>query len=249
VTDPVPAICAVCFDLDDTLYPQAEWLDGAWTAVATRAAADGVDERAMRAALERAAAEGSDSGRIIDRALEALGAPTEAVDVLVHAFRLYAPPSLEPYPGVRSGLVHLADRVPLGLISDGDPEIQRAKLTALGLGDVFSTVVWSDEHGRDHRKPDPLPFRVAVDLLGVAAPSVVYVGDRPAKDVEGSTRAGLTAIRVRTGEWAATPDDPRAWASVPTVADAIDLIGATLAAQIDSTPTSSRNSTSPGTSR
>jgi putative hydrolase of the HAD superfamily len=249
VTDPVPAIGAVCFDLDDTLYPQAEWLDGAWNAVAARAATDGVDERAMRTALDEAAAEGSDGGRIIDRALEALGAPTGAVEVLVQTFRAYAPSSLEPYPGVRSGLTRLADRVPLGLISDGDPQIQRAKLAALGFDDMFAAIVWSDEHGRDRRKPDPLPFRIAVDLLGVAARAVVYVGDRPAKDIEGSTRAGLTAIRVRTGEWAALPDDPRAWASVPTVADAIDLIGATLDAQTDSTPTSSRNSTSPGTRR
>ncbi len=109
--------------------------------------------------------------------------------------------------------------------------------------------MWSDEHGRDRRKPDPLPFRVAVDLLGVAPESIVYVGDRPAKDVAGASRAGFAAIRVRTGEWASAPDDPRAWASLPTAADAIDLVSATLDAQTVSTPTSSRNSTSPGTRR
>jgi putative hydrolase of the HAD superfamily len=247
--DSVPTIEAVCFDLDDTLYAQAEWLHGAWIEVAARAARDGLDETAMRAALVRAAASGSDGGRIIDSALEDVGGSSAAVAALVQTFRAHAPTTLTPYPGVRQGLRALSSRVPLGLISDGDPTIQRAKLAALGFGAVFSAVVWSDEHGRDRRKPDPFPFRVAADLLGVAPRTVVYVGDRPAKDVEGARRAGVTSIRVRTGEWASTPDDPAAWASVSTVAEAIALIAATLDAQAGSTPTSVRKSTSPGTRR
>jgi ribonucleotide monophosphatase NagD (HAD superfamily) len=39
----------------------------------------------------------------------------------------------------------------------------------------------------------------------------VHVGDRPAKDVRGAAAAGLRAIRVRTGEYAALPDDPAPW--------------------------------------
>src|SRR5207302_2084131 len=51
-SDPsVDVIEAVLFDLDDTLYPQKQWLDGVWEAVASAARGYGVDERGMHDAL------------------------------------------------------------------------------------------------------------------------------------------------------------------------------------------------------
>ncbi len=218
-------ISAVLFDLDDTLYPQQQWLDGAWHAVATRAAEEGVDPRRFEAVLREVAEEGSDRGGIIDRALARIDETRVSVPALVTVFRTHAPARLDPYPGVVDALDNLHRRVPLGLISDGDPGVQRAKLAALDLAPFFAGVVFSDEHGRGHRKPDPLPFCVALAQLEVEPHDAVYVGDRPAKDVAGALRAGLRAVRVRTGEWSAAPDDPQAWASVPTVVDAVELLG------------------------
>jgi len=247
-------VTTVCFDLDDTLYPQSEWLRGAWAAVARRAALDGVEPRSLEAALAEIAAQGSDRGGIIDRALARVGAADVDVAPLVEAFRAHRPSALAPYPGTRDALVEIASRVPLGLISDGDPVIQRNKLGALGLDDLFSVCVWSDEHGRRHRKPDPLPFRIALERLGCDATDAVYVGDRPEKDVAGAVGAGMRAIRVQAGEWASQPDDDRAWASVTTVVAACAWLRPLLrspmpARQGASTSTSTRSSNSPGASR
>jgi putative hydrolase of the HAD superfamily len=220
----IQTIRAVCFDLDDTLYPQTSWLAGAWDAVATTAARSGVDEAGLREALDACAAHGSDGGRIIDRALARVGAHRVEVEPLVETFRSHAPEHLDLYEGAGEALTRIAARVPLGLVSDGDPQIQRTKMSALGIERLFSVIVWSDDHGREHRKPDPLPFQVAVEALGVPAANVVYVGDRPAKDVAGAIAAGLAAIRVRTGEWAASDDDPRAEQSCADVVEAIDAL-------------------------
>jgi putative hydrolase of the HAD superfamily len=240
-------IDAVIFDLDDTLYPQASWLDGAWTAVA-RSAGAAVDPHELEAALRTIATEGSDRGRIIDRALVAVGAPDTEIEPLVRAFRSHRPTRLEPYPGVDEALTRLGAHAQLGIVSDGDPTIQRAKLEAIGLGAHFAVIVLSDEEGREHRKPSPRPFRRALDELDVAPEAAVYVGDRPEKDVAGAAAAGLRAIRVLTGEWTDQPDDPPAWASVPTAVDAIDLVLEALG-QGASAPTSSRKSNRPGASR
>jgi putative hydrolase of the HAD superfamily len=222
-------IAAVLFDLDDTLYDQQQWLNGAWRAVAERAAEWGApDAIALEAALRAAADDGTDRGGIIDNALLAVQADNVPVAPLVAAFRAHQPTRLDPYPGVAAALLTLADRVPLGLISDGDPLVQRAKLHALGLEPYFTTVVLSDEYGRGHRKPDRLPFDVALGALGIDAGDAVYVGDRPAKDIAGPATVGLRAIRVRTGEWRDQPDDARAWASVDTVLDAIEFLHAEL---------------------
>ena len=65
---------AVLCDLDDTLYPQSAWLEGAWRAVAAAGARRGIDEAAFLGALRAEAALGSARGGIIDRALAAVGA-------------------------------------------------------------------------------------------------------------------------------------------------------------------------------
>jgi putative hydrolase of the HAD superfamily len=223
-------VSGVLFDLDDTLYPQAAWLEGAWAAVAARGTALGVPEADLLEALHEVAALGTDRGRIIDRALERCGVAhvaNLAVARLVETFRTYAPASLECYPGVIEELRALATIVPVGIVTDGDPAIQRSKLRALGL-DV-DVVVCSDEHGREHRKPDPLPFltaldALALDALALDAHGVVFVGDRPEKDVAGAIAAGMRAVRVRTGEYASRPDRPAPWRSVATAVDAMRLL-------------------------
>ena len=172
-------IAAVLFDLDDTLYDQRQFLDGAWRAVAARAALDGVDPDRFESALRDLTTHGSDRGHIIDLALARVEASSVAVPTLVAAFRSHAPEHLDPYPGVTDALNDLSKRVPLGLISDGDPVTQRAKLAALGVARYFTSVVLSDEHGRAHRKPDPLPFRRALAELGVEAHDAVTIAASP----------------------------------------------------------------------
>ena len=220
---PPGVVRAVLFDLDDTLYPQSSWLDGAWNAVARAAAEHGADRRLVRRALALVAAEGSDCGRIIDRAL-ALAAPAVPAEPLVAAFRAFEAGALEPYPGVRTALAELRALVPIGLVTDGDVEIQRRKLRALGLEPAFDAVVLSDALGREHRKPSAAPFRAALGELGVPADEAVYVGDHPGKDVVGATAAGLRTIRVLTGEHAAKPAPLAPWAIASDVFEAIELV-------------------------
>lgn len=216
-------IDAVLFDLDDTIYDQHQWLAGAWDAVARAAHEVGVDGPALRRALGSVAAEGSARGGIIDRALARVGA---AVDVapLVEAFKAHRPPSLDPYPGAIAALRRIRRDVRTGLVTDGDIAVQRSKIDALGLADLFDVVVLSDEFGRQRRKPDPAPFLSALASLGVDPVRAVYVGDHPEKDVVGSQAIGMRAIRVRTGEYATAPDITPPWATAADVAAAVALV-------------------------
>ncbi len=212
-------ISAVLFDLDDTLFEQREWLAGAWTAVAEAPGAP--RGPAFYEALVTIAAEGSDRGQIIDRALEHVGAEDVAIEPLVSAFRRWTPDALTPYPGAREAVDALRARVPVALVSDGDPGLQRHKLSALAMAHAFDAVVLSDELGRSFRKPHPAPFLTAARLLGVDPSCCVMVGDRPDKDVCGALAAGLIGtVRVRTGEYALQPDGAGCLTSVPDIAAA-----------------------------
>jgi putative hydrolase of the HAD superfamily len=220
-------IDAVLFDLDDTLYDQRDWLAGAWVAVAAAATPFGVATDPLWRALVEVAAEGTDRGRIIDRALERAGATGVPIAPLLDAFRSHDPLHLPAYPGVPEALEGLRHRCRTGLVTDGDPRIQRSKLRALGLLDAFDFVVLSDELGRECRKPHPAPFRAALSALGTEPERAVYVGDRPDKDVAGAHAAGMRAIRVLSGEYAHVPDGlPR---PVATVGDAVEAIAVVLA--------------------
>jgi len=221
-------IRAVLFDLDDTLYDQRAWLAWAWETVAGAATAYGVPPGELAAALGEIAAEGSDRGRIIDRALERVGWAGVPVEPLVRAFRSHAPGRLSCFPGVPAALAQLRARCPIGLVTDGDPGIQRAKLAALGLGDAFDVVVLSDELGRHYRKSHPAPFQAALGALGVGPGEALFVGDRPDKDVAGAAAAGVACIRVLTGEYAGLPDAVAPLVRVAGVADAVAHIGALL---------------------
>lgn len=213
-------IDAVLLDLDDTCFDQREFLAGAFGAVARRGGELGVDEVRFRDALETIAAAGSDGGRIIDQALQVLGARVP-VGPLVDAFRSYRPVRLSPYPGLLDSLGQMRCLAPVGLVTNGDPAGQRAKLAALGLDDAFDVVVFSDELGRSFRKPHPAPFRQALRLLGADPDRSYFIGDHPDRDIAGAQHVGMRAIRVRTGEYASRPDVVTPWQTAPDAASAL----------------------------
>lgn len=230
-----PPPLGVVVDLDDTLYPQADYLASAAAAVGTAAADAGLDGPAVRAALQHELATGSDAGGTIDRALLAGGVPAAelpgCVPALVAAFTGHTPPQLAPYPGVGAALRALAAAVPLGCLTDGNPVIQAAKLAATGLQPLLPVVVVTDAlGGRGVRKPRPAGLVAVAARLGVPPDRLLVIGDRPGKDVAVAAAVGARAIRVRQGEYATVPDEPRAWAvtgSFPAAAElALELLQA-----------------------
>jgi len=221
-----PPPLGVVVDLDDTLYPQAGYLASAAAAVGSAAQCAGLDGAAVHAALRQQLAAGSDTGGIIDRALLAVGVPAadlpDVVPGLVAAFTAHTPPRLTPYPGVEDALRALAAAVPLACLTDGDPLVQAAKLAATGLRPLLPVVVVTDSlGGRSVRKPHPVGLVEAATRLGVPPDRLLVIGDRPGKDVAVAAAVGARAVRIRQGEYASAPDEPRAEAVVDSFPAAV----------------------------
>jgi putative hydrolase of the HAD superfamily len=81
----------------------------------------------------------------------------------------------------------------LAVVSNWDVSLPPV-LRRLGLAHRLETVVHSAGVGA--AKPDPLPFRVALERLALTADECVHVGDDPVNDGEGAAAAGLRAILV-----------------------------------------------------
>ena len=77
----------------------------------------------------------------------------------------------------------------LAVVTNGPSVLQRRKLAALGIDQVFDAILVSEEEGV--RKPDVEIFRRALERCGVAAHEALFVGDHPVADIEGAHNAGL----------------------------------------------------------
>ncbi len=84
--------------------------------------------------------------------------------------------------GLRLAVVSNFDGRLVGLLRD------------LGLADWISVVVVSSAAGA--AKPDPAPFALALDQLGLSAAQAWHVGDSP-EDELGARAAGLACLRIR----------------------------------------------------
>jgi putative hydrolase of the HAD superfamily len=92
---------------------------------------------------------------------------------------------------------------PLGIISNGDSQLQRRKLRALGILQRFQVVMISGDIGI--AKPDARIFQAASQMGGVPPAQCCLIGDKLEVDAEAATQAGLVGIWLnRTGHTAET---------------------------------------------
>ena len=96
----------------------------------------------------------------------------------------------ELYPGARELLAALAARASLGLVTNGLSEVQRSRLSRLGIGDYFDSIVISSEVGVT--KPRPDIFEIAFEQLGgPTKDTAVMIGDSLTSDIDGGERFGI----------------------------------------------------------
>ncbi len=203
----------VVFDLDDTLYPEAEFVRGGFRAAGARL--DALEGRATGAAevfLDILAREGVE--RVFDKGLAALGIPVDArrIAALIEAFRGHEP-DIRPFPGVEDFVGRLrAAGCRLGLLSDGPLAVQKTKWRVLGLQKWFEVVVFTDAlGGRACWKPCAAGFEAVERLSGLRGADLVMVGDRPLHDLVPAAQRGWRTVRMRwpSGYHAMDPDpDP-----------------------------------------
>ena len=87
------------------------------------------------------------------------------------------------------------------LITNGNPELQNFKIMSLGLKDYFDEIIISGETA--YEKPDTRIFQLMARSLGIKTNEMLYVGDHPLNDIEGSRKAGCIPVWVKTtGTWA-----------------------------------------------
>lgn len=180
---------AFVFDLDDTLYPEVDYVRSGRTHVCERLSDTlGIDlHDAVQAAVE--AGEKNWLGFLVREA----GLPASALETLLWIYRLH-PPKIKLGPGWAALLERLerAGR-PVVILTDGRSITQRLKVKALGLSHL--PVLISEDWGSD--KQDPARFRSV--MARYPDDFWLYVGDNPAKDFLVPRTLGWHTVGMRTG--------------------------------------------------
>lgn len=114
-------------------------------------------------------------------------------EALLTLFQKYAVPFSFTY----SVLDELRSRgLKLGLITNGNGQIQARKLELLKLTNAFDYALLCGKFGV--QKPDRAPFDHMVEVLGIPAEKLLFVGDNPVCDVDASRNAGYTPVEILT---------------------------------------------------
>ena len=179
----------VVFDLDDTLYFEADYVESGIRHVCNRLQ-DLYGKNPYMSILQ-ARQDGKKDW--IDEARSHVGLPAAAKDSLLWMYRLHMP-DIHLSSVCEDVIKHIkAKALSVAVLTDGRSITQRLKLQALGLKDW--PVFISEDFGIE--KPSPDRFREVEKKF--PAERYVYVGDNVKKDFLGCNELGWISIGIRGG--------------------------------------------------
>jgi putative hydrolase of the HAD superfamily len=197
-------IKAVVFDLDNTLVDFMAMKRQAITAAINsmidaglKLAREEVQERIDAIYKER----GIEFQNVFDQLLYDIFQKVDykILSAGIIAYRRAREAALVPYPHVNLTLISLVKRgVKLAVISDAPGREAWLRLCYLNFHHVFDHVVTFDDTGE--RKPSPVPFRKALELLHVEPHEAIMVGDWAERDVVGAAQVGMVTVFARYGD-------------------------------------------------
>ena len=160
----------VCFDLDDTLYKEIDFVQSAYGEIA---------EKINHPEAVRQMMDWYRVGKNVFAELISAYGSDLTVNDCIQIYRNHFPKILLD-SGTKEFLEELKDYgALLGLITDGRSFSQRNKIKALGLEGIFDIEVISGELGSE--KPDHRNYKVVMDRFPTHR-NFLYVGDNPQKD-------------------------------------------------------------------
>ncbi|HHW69954.1 MAG TPA: HAD-IA family hydrolase [Clostridiales bacterium] len=189
---------AVIFDLDDTLYPEKDYIISGFKTVSQYIEnKTNLDFEEIFATLLELF--DKDRKRVFNRLLEVYD--IYEVSLLQKSIELYR----EHYPDISLPLETLEilnwlkdNGFKIGIITDGRPEGQWNKIKALGLQEYCDAIIITDELGGvEFRKPNAKGYEKMLKILNIKSEEALYVGDNIAKDFVTANRLGITTVMYK----------------------------------------------------
>lgn len=194
-------IRALIFDLDDTLFPERLYVQSGFKYIANvmsiRYKLDSIEVFKELIADFDAGIRGKNFNRVLER--NGINYNPSEINALVMEYRDHDPDIEIPKSTIKA-LDHMKKNgLKLGLITDGFLVAQKKKVETLCLKHYMSSIVYTDELGKDFWKPNIKPFKVICDSISEPPAFCAYIGDNPSKDFKGAKEFGM--LTIQTLQW------------------------------------------------
>lgn len=189
-------IKAWIFDLDDTLYPERDFVFNGYRAVSEKVFSDykiDIEHELQEMFLNGA------RGDLFTKVLKQYDVifNEEYVKKLVHIYRFNSG-IIKPYIEVIPLLEKLQSMgKKIGLVSDGWFEVQKSKFEKLHLESYFNSIIFTDSlNGTATWKPSTLGYERCLKELNISPNQAIYIGDNDRKDFIGAKQIGMRTVKV-----------------------------------------------------
>lgn len=195
VKEHIQGLKAVIFDLDDTLYSEKEYVRSGYQKIA-----EVIPQ--VKNAAEKLWKLFEEKKPAIDELLKLENIQSEEIKQACLCAYRYQIPDIHLYEGVATMLEEFKKQgLKIGIITDGRPEGQRAKIQVLNLENMVDEIIVTDEFGgAEFRKPNPIAFQIMSERLSAAYGEMCYIGDNIKKDFISPENLGMRSI------WFKNPD-------------------------------------------
>ncbi len=190
-------------DLDDTLFPEADFAFSGYKAIAAeikrRNGAEPTIEQ-LTDFLPHIMTGAREAGENpMDAMVAACGRHAIPIDEAVEIYRSHTPELTIQQIWLKTLDSFAEQGIATGIITDGRSHTQRAKIRALGIERFFPAedIMISEEQG--FSKTEPAMFRHFVSKYPNAS-AFIYVGDNPAKDFRRPALMGWHTVGLRGTE-------------------------------------------------
>lgn len=179
-------IDGVIFDLDDTLYSEKDYVRSGYREVAKAFPHIHEMDKKLWKAFEK-------GQKAFDEVFTSEGLLTEEnLSKAIDVYRNHKP-DIRLYDGVWEMILRLKKNgKKIGMITDGRPEGQWAKIESLGIKNLFDEIIITDELGGiEYRKPNETAFVRMSERLRISYSRLIYVGDNINKDFISPEKLGM----------------------------------------------------------
>jgi putative hydrolase of the HAD superfamily len=190
------------FDLDDTLFPEHEFVSSGFQAVSdwvqSKYAIFNFFDVAWKLFNE------GKRGKIFDQTLDYLDIKYERslIEELVQVYRGHKP-AIFLHEDAQWAINYFKSDKQLGIITNGFLKTQQNKVRSLGIESSFDEIVYCDVYGFENWKPSPVPYQRMMEFTGFEGSEYMYIGDHPYKDFVAAKNLGWLTLRIcrKDGEY------------------------------------------------
>lgn len=189
-------IKAVIFDLDDTLFPERDFVRSGFKAASNLLLYKYGWENFFETAWQLFVA--GKRGKIFNDTLDILKVEYDSILIgeLLEIYREHQP-NIYLHQDAQWALDYFqASDKQLGIITDGYLQTQQNKVKALGIEDKLDMLIYSDLYGRENWKPSQLPYLKIMELSQLQGCECLYVGDNPRKDFVTANKLNWLTIQI-----------------------------------------------------